>query len=248
MNDERPALNRVIRIAGRPGAVRATLEDDFHHFRVVLHHAEGRVTAVESDSPRFPYSLCPAAGLQLRQIVGMGLSEDMTAVFRIADAREQCTHQIDLAALAVTAAARGTTRRRYDLVVYDHRPGEGRHAMLSRDGAPLLDWTLDGYAIATPEPYAGRGLGSGFTAWVAQSLDPETAEAALVLRRGVFISGGRGMAERLDSYASARVSGGCWVQQPARAALAARQKGSTLDFTGRAALLTRADETWLAET
>lgn len=248
MNEDRPALNRVIRIAGRPGVVRATLEDDFHHFRVVLRHAEGRVTAVEADSPRSPYSLCPVAGLELRRIVGMVLSEDMTAVFRVADAREQCTHQIDLAALAVTAAARGTTRRRYDIVVYDRRPGEDRHALLSRDGAPLLDWTLDGYAIAAPEPYAGHQLGTGFTSWVAEALDPEAAEAALVLRRGVFISGGRGMAKQLDGYASAPVTSGCWVQQPARAPLAMRQKGSTQDFTGRAASLTQADEAWLAET
>jgi len=241
----RPALNRVVRIAARPGIVRAALEDDFHHFRVVLRHASGVVTGIEADSPRFPYSLCPVAGLRLRELIGMSLATDMTAVFRIADARDQCTHQIDLAALAVTAAARGTTRRRYDVVVYDPREGEPRRAVLERDGVKLLDWTLDGYAIAAPKPFAGHGLGSGFTAWVALALDAEAAEAALVLRRGVFISSGRGMAERLDAMQSAPVSGGCWVQQSDRAPFAKRQKGSTSDFTGRAELLTSEDEAWL---
>ncbi len=247
MNDvPPPALNRVIRLLGRPGVVRAVLEDDFHHFRVVLHHDAGGVQAVEADSPRFPYSLCPAAGLRLRELIGMPLTTDMTAVFRVANARDQCTHQIDLAALAVTAAARGTAQRRYDIIVHDRREGEDRHALLKRDGVPLLDWVLDGYAITAPAPYAGHGLGSGFTSWVAQAFEPEEAEAALVLRRGVFISGGRGMAAKLDSHSSAPISGGCWVQQPERAIHAVRQKGSTLDFTGRAEILTRADDDWLA--
>lgn len=241
----RPALNRVIRIAARPGVVRATLEDDFHHFRVTLRHENGLVTGIEAESPRFPYSLCPVAGLRLRDVIGMELTADMTAVFRVADARDQCTHQIDLAALAVTAAARGTNRRRYEIVVEDRREGEPRHALLWRDGVAMLDWTLDGYAIAAPEPFAGRGLGGGFTSWVAQALVAEDAEAALVLRRGVFISGGRGMAERLDAMASAPTTGGCWVQQSDRAPFATRQKGSTQDFTGRAELLTREDDAWL---
>lgn len=242
-----PALNRVIRIAARPGIVRATLEDDFHHFRVVLRHAAGRITAVETDSPRFPYTLCPVAGLRLQVLVGMPITDDMTAPFRLADARDQCTHQIDLAALAITAAARGTTRRRYDVVVRDEQAGRARHALLRRDGAEVLDWTLDGYAIVAPEPFAGQGLGSGFTSWVAQTFGAEEAEAALVLRRGVFISSGRGMAEVLDAMASAPISGGCWVQHPDRAPLALRQKGSTQDFTGRAEQLTRDDEAWLAD-
>ena len=245
-----PSLNRVIRITGGRGIVRAALEDDFHHFRVILRHDGDHVTAVEADSPRFPYSLCPVAGLRLRDIVGMTLTDDMTAIFRVTDARDQCTHQIDLAALAITAAARGTTERRYDMKIYDRQAGEDRHALLWRDGALVLDWVLDwvldGYAVAAPAPYAGRSLGSGFTFWVSQALDREAAEATLVLRRGVFISGGRGMAEQLDRRLSAPVSGGCWVQHAERAPFAVRQKGSTQDFTARAELLTRDDEAWLA--
>lgn len=247
MNPDMPALNRVIRIAARPEIVRATLEDDFHHFRVVLRHANGVVTAVETDSPRFPYTLCPVAGLRLQDLVGMPITEDMTAPFRVTDARDQCTHQMDLAALAITAAARGTTRRRYDIVVYDKQAGQTRHALLRRDGVEVLDWTLDGYAIVAPEAFVGQGLGSGFTSWVAQTFGAEAVEAALVLRRGVFISNGRGMAERLDAMGSAPISGGCWVQHPDRAPLALRQIGSTQDFTGRAEQLTQDDELWLAD-
>lgn len=240
-----PSLNRVVRLAGRPGEMRAVVEDDFHHFRVTLHHDGARVATLESASPRFPWSLCPAAGLELRALVGSALDKDMTGSFRIADARLQCTHQFDLAALAIANAARGTVTRRYDMVVPDTEDGR-RHATLARDGTPLLDWALDGYAIAAPPPWSGRGLGGGFTAWVAESLDADMAEAALVLRRAIFISGGRGMAERLDRMAHAPDRGGCWVQQPEQAVKARREIGSTQDFTGRADMLTLDDEDWLA--
>jgi hypothetical protein len=241
--DQTPALNRVIRIAGSPGMVRATLEDDFHHFRVILRHDGERVTDVAADSPRAPFSLCPAAGLRLCEIVGTSLTDDMTAIFRVANARDQCTHQFDLAALALAAAARSTVTRRYRAIVHDPRAGHDRHALLRRDGEPVLDWVLDGYAIVSPPPFAGRSLGAGFTAWAARDLDTETAEAALVLRRAVFISAGRGLA---DDFVSAPPTGGCWVQQPERAPDALRVKGSTRDFTGRVDKLTHSDEGWLA--
>jgi hypothetical protein len=56
------ALHGVIRLAGRQGEMRAALEDDFHHFRVVLCHDGSYVLAVSSEGLRVPYSLCPAPG------------------------------------------------------------------------------------------------------------------------------------------------------------------------------------------
>jgi len=243
--DALPSLNRVIRIAGRQCEIRVALEDDFHHFRLVLRHDGQSVTSVDSESPRFPYSLCPAAGLRLREIVGMPLTVDMTAVSRLTNAREQCTHQFDMAALAVTAAARGTLRRCYRLMVEDVREGSPRRARLERDDVQLLDWELEGSIISSPPPFAGRPIGAGFTAWALDALDPEFSEAALVLRRGVHISQGRGLGDMLDELGIPPSTGGCWVQQPQRAALASRQRRSTLDFTGRVEALTRDDDAWL---
>ena len=241
-------LNRVIRIVGGPGRIRVALEDDFHHFRLDLRHDGAHVTAIATEGLRTPYTLCAVAGHRLDEIRGMALSVDMTATFRLADARQQCTHQFDLAGLAVAAAARGTSARRYDIFVEDEAPGADRHAILSRDGVVALDWTLDGdYAVAAPAPYAGRALGSGFTAWVAETLSPEEAEAALVLRRGVFIAGGRAIAAQIDdTLPFAPATRGCWVQQPTQASRAARISGSTFDFGERALLLTRDDDAWLS--
>ena len=73
----------------------------------------------------------------------------------------------------------------------------------------------------------------------------DEAEAALVLRRAVFISGGRGVdLDAPDRRMGPR--GGCWAWQPERAQRAVRMVGSTLDFTDRADDLTAHDRGWLA--
>ena len=53
---------------------------------------------------------------------------------------------------------------------------------------------MSDYAVQEPAPYSGIGLGAGFSAWVARNLDEDEAEDALVLRRAIFISSGRGLA------------------------------------------------------
>lgn len=240
-----PALHRVIRITGRPGETRVALEDDFHHFRVTIQHDGAQVTGVSSTSPRTPYSLCPAAGARLAELVGMALTTDLPSVIRHTDARLQCTHQYDLAAIGITAAARGTAARRYDITIPDAADGHTL-AQLQRDGETMLEWGVAEYTITSPPPYAGLGLGAGFTDWVDRTLSADEAEAALILRRGVFISRGRGMAAFLDAQPRALPQGGCWVKQPGNAELARREIGSTLDFSGRSAALTRDDDAWLA--
>ena len=107
MNDA-PALNRVIRMAARAGLARASLEDDVHHFRIEVVHDGSRVTAVNSQSLRNPFTLCPAAGARLTELNGQSLTVCISDIFAATDARQQCTHQLDLAAFAIAAAARET--------------------------------------------------------------------------------------------------------------------------------------------
>jgi hypothetical protein len=246
---EMGALRRRIEIAARPdrgagGEARAVVEDDFHHFRVTVRHGGGRVTGVSSWSLRHPTAICPLAGGRLAELVGMGLAESSVAVMEQTDARQQCTHRIDLAGLAVAAAARGIARRTYEAEIPDRLDGRCGPS-LRRDGMPILTWEMAAGMIVGPEPYAGRGIGSGFTGWARETLSLDNAEAALVLRRAVFISGGRG----IDLDAPGRRTGpvgGCWTWQPEQAARAVRMVGSTQDFTDRADDLTRDDRGWLA--
>ena len=243
------SLYRCIEVASRSdgegqGEARAVVEDDFHHFRVTIRARKGRVSEAFSTAPRHPTVLCPTAGSRLVDLIGMPLSAVSAAVMQRTDARTQCTHMIDLAGLAVSALARGIARRNYAVEVPDRVDGR-THAQLHRDGEIVLQWEVDGQTIIGPKPFAGIGIGSGFTGWARDNLSLDEAEAALVLRRGVFISGGRG----IDLDAPGRATGpmgGCWVWQPDRAPLATRMVGSTLDFTGRREVLARDDQAWLA--
>jgi len=244
------SLRRRVEVSSRSdgpgsGEARGAVEDDFHHFKVTVRARDGLVAEVLSEAPRHPNALCPAAGERLVELVGMPLSEVSAAVMERTDARQQCTHQIDLAGLAIAALARGIARRAYEVEAPDRVDGRSR-ARLWRDGALLLEWEMDGPVILGPAPFTGVNIGAGFTAWARDNLDLDLAEAALVLRRGVFISSGR--AVDLDDPArrtGVGPMGGCWAWQPERAQLAFRVVGSSRDFTDRPEALARDDQDWL---
>ena len=188
---------RIELLTTSPSAVTGELEDSFHHFRVSIAHEAGRVTAVDGEAVRHPWSTCPDALAPLRALVGAPVTTDATAHGAHADARTTCTHWFDLAGLAMAQAGAGRERRRYDMVVGDRDRGRTT-ARLSRDGEPVLDWQVDVSTVLGPEPYAGQEMGRGFLAWANAELDPETAEAAIVLRRACRTS--LGLLMDLDDY------------------------------------------------
>ena len=238
----RRRIDIVSRTTASGGAARAVLEDDFHHFRVALSYRDGSVTQADGWALRNPYTACPAASGQLAALVGMALDSVANCVTRATDARLQCTHMLDLAGLAIAAAARGIGNRRYDIEV-PRRVDERTLGRLERDGLPLLEWRIDGDCITAPAAYAGINLREGMARWALTTLAEDEAEAALVLRRCVNIS--RGRERDLDLQPTARSSGNCYAQQPQRAAQAMRIVGSTLDFSERAAVLCADDREWL---
>jgi hypothetical protein len=217
-----------------PGqAVRAELEDDFHHFTVVVGHDGSMVTSVRTESIRYPWSTCPMAEQELAGIVGMTLSDRVTAVGKVVRGSSNCTHMFDLAGLAVAQAGRRRSERQYEMEVTDRVEGKG-HAVLWRDGRTMLSWALDGSWIVGPPPYAGQKLRGGFVPWAEQTLPPDEAEAAIVLRRGCEIAfGRRHPLDHLDNAGSllAGLSGVCFTFQPDRAGAARRMKGTAIDFT-----------------
>ncbi len=249
MTAQVPGLRRRIEIAtraapGGAGEARAVVEDDYHHFRVVVRHDGKAVTDASAESPRFPYVTCPLAGGRLQALVGMALSPASGEVHRFTDAAQQCTHMLDLAGLAVGSAARGVTRRRYEAQVPDDRDGR-THAQLFRDEEQVLAWDVQGDTIQGPDPlFANLGIHHGFARFVQERLDPEEAEAALILRRCVAITGGRG--QDLDARRFARPKLRCFTQQPDQAISALRVRKSTRDFTYRAHELCQDDQSWLA--
>src|SRR3990167_3132250 len=112
--------------------VRAALEDDFHHFRVELEIRDGRITSIQAEAPRHPYSLCPAAAQALQALQGSAPSRQAHSVHRVVDPSQQCTHLLDLAGLAGAAAARGLAHRRYDIEVPMRVAGRTRTTLARR--------------------------------------------------------------------------------------------------------------------
>jgi len=225
------------------GEVRATLEDDFHHFRVVVQYEFEQVTHVSGQALRHPYTLCPSALGQLPSLAGMRLDGVASSVTRATDAAQQCTHLLDLAGLAVAAAAHRRSHRQYDIEVSDRVEG-CTSALLRCDGLPLLQWDVQDTTITGPAPFVGVSLRHGLARFALETLAPDEAEAAIVLRRCAMISLGR--QKNLDAMVHAVPTGHCYVQQPERAEQALRVVGSTWDLTNRAAELCASDAPWLA--
>ncbi len=218
-----------------PTAVEAALEDDFHCFTVVVEHDARAVTGLTASAGRWPWSTCPAAGAQLELLVGMELSTRCTSVAAVTDPRWQCTHQFDLAGLAVAHAARGEAApRQYDVEVPPATAEGTRVPRLWRDGQLLLAWTIaSGTALTAPPPYTEAPWRGGFIKWADQTFEPDGAEAAIVLRRACDIGMGRGM--DLEGYRSADeladlMTGVCYTMQPEVMPGARREIGSIRDF------------------
>jgi Protein of unknown function (DUF2889) len=225
------------------GETRACLEDDFHHFRVRVDHVDGKVQQVDGWAVRHPYSTCPLAANQLSRLVNTPLNGLAHSVMRVTNPSEQCTHLIELAGLAIAAAARSISQRWYDIAVPGRVAGRTL-ATLDRDGSRMLAWELLDTTITGPAPFKGVSLREGMAAWALAHLPEEEAEAALILRRCALISLGR--AKNLDAQVHAEPTGRCFVQQPERAAQGLRRVGSIVDFSAAARDLCATDREWLA--
>ena len=238
---------RVIRMStcAHAGAtvVRAAIEDRFHNFRIEAHLFEGSVTSVDIDPIRYPYTLCPAAGSQLNLLSGQPVSRRMSDYSRNLDSRHQCTHQFDVAVMALALAARGVTQRRYDIEAEELAPDHFTGTVL-KDGLCVLEMEVRADVIVSPAELAGQSLGSGFTG-VVSTLDEELAESALLLRRMIYIVINARLAEEYERADHAPPFAGCWVQQPTRNKQAERIRGNILAGDTLATYLTGGDDEYL---
>lgn len=221
---------------------RCAVEDDYHRFRVLVEARQGRVSAVRTDARRSPNSLCQAAGGRLQELVGMALDPASAAVFAQTDQFQQCTHQLDLAGLGVAALALERPRRHFEILVPDRVDGRTT-AKLLVDGAERLVWQVDGMTVEGPEPYSGRSLGAGFSQFT-RTLDRDEAEAALVMRRGLFVSQGRGV--DFSALGHRGPVGGCWAWQPERMETLRRRPEDRRDFSQGGMVALAGETDWLA--
>lgn len=237
-------LHRLIRITVGPEEGRALLHDDFHHFRVRVRHDGATVLGISAEMLRGPYSLCPRAGEELRHLVGGAVTAGMGEVVARVAARRQCTHQLELAALAIAAIGRGRDCA-YDAGVRVVGPDRFDADAVCSSRISLA-WQVSGDHINAPGRFAGIGIGAGFSMWVTATLPAEEAECALVLRRCVVLARARRHLEKLDARSDAPANGYCWVQQPGTAESARRLRGVVRDYSASDVPLSPADREWLA--
>lgn len=213
---------RRIELAASTQSVVASVQDFQHHFEVTVHHDGELVTGIEPLAVRWPWSVCADAGGELRELVGRRIGEEP----HVRGADRHCTHQLDIAALAVRFAGLGLEHRIFDITIagWDQ---PGATAELVRDDGYGLSWTYERTTITWPPPFAGQSITHGFAAWARDALDPDTAEAALILRRAVWIAPARGLdLDQLDVIAESGIAAGsCYATQPERIHIVRRNKG-----------------------
>jgi hypothetical protein len=222
--------------------VAAGVEDEMHHFELTVRHDGSVVTAVGGTPVRWPWSPCYDSPNALAALVGLPLTATPADIAAWTDAREQCTHQFDLTTLAISHAARhvagGANRRDYVTEVPDWNEAPFT-ARLWRDGDLFLDWTCSRETVLEPEQFRGAPLKQRFFAWCANNLDSDTAEAAQMLRRAVWLSPARkvDLEDMDDATESGLALAICYTSQAERMPVAIRSRNSLRDFSTSAAPL-----------
>ena len=230
------ARRRFVAEARGPDRVWGAMEDEMHHFELELSHDGEKVVDVHGWAVRWPWGPCFDSPTALAALIGCPLSQQASMVGGFTVAREQCTHQFDLAVFVIAHAHRltlgGAARREYLTVVPDWLlPPFG--AYLWRDRLPLLSWLTDGATVLGPDPFRGVPLRSRFIEWCEASLDADLAEAAQMLRRGVWISPARRIdLEACDEATESSITPGvCYTTQPHRLTIAPRSRNSLRDYS-----------------
>lgn len=224
---------RGVRLTGRPGEVLAEVEDTHHGMRVWLRHDGVSVTGMHAETPRTPTNSCSGASLALKRLVGTSLAITQAGLYSSAEPSTHCTHLFDLAALAIAHAHRGTSTRRYDIIVPDEQ-ADGAVCTISCNGSVVHNWRIREGIIIAPQKFAEQVVLRGFIPWAARQFSGDELEAALVFQKGFFVSRAR---RRLYSAASGQsiatnlhMHGVCFAYQPERVE-AGVHTDSTRDFS-----------------
>jgi hypothetical protein len=238
-------FHRRVRIVGDTSTSSADVEDDEHRFGADIGHDGQRVLSVAGRAVRTPWTTCPLAAVQLAELRDTPLLSSPYKVLRQVRLAHQCTHMVDMAALAVCAAALGTTRRQYDcvLAVEDKGGADWRIGTLQRDNEPGTHWVVKDGVVLEPASYAGCEMQRSGR-WVEErAASIEEIESVFVMQRAMLVAGGKRVI--LDEHDTAAnqvwMTGACFAFQSSRIDEARRRFGSTRTFLQPAELLSDLD-------
>lgn len=221
-----PGMWRRIVLQPGPGWIGGALEDDMHRFHLRFDHDGERIIKAHAEALRHPWTACPGAAPHIAGELTGALLADVAA----RDPALHCTHLFDLAVI-LAAHAHDIAPSRFDMRVAD-RTGERTSATMAENGLAVLSWQLEGTAIVGDGNHAGRDLRK-LSTW-KQDLPPREAERATMLRRAVFISGGRQFTLPPGTTAADQGSlrmGVCFNYQLPQAAQSTRMPNWQSDFS-----------------
>lgn len=186
----RGIFRRRIRLAHEANLVTGMLDDTHHAIWVRIGHDGTVVTRVAGGFNRMPTTVCPGAGIALRELCGMPLTTPLSELYGDGRPQRNCTHMFDIAALAVVHATREIGPRVFDVTIPDAATGPQK-VEVRLDGGIIHNWLVDDGRIVDPLAYAGRAIIGGFSAWAFATFEGDFLEAALVLQKGWFLSRAR---------------------------------------------------------
>lgn len=183
LHNNAPAFWRRIDLHADATGARGEVSDNVHQFIVELRHDGETITKAGGLAVRVPWTTCPGAVGALKTLEGTSVRAGARVEV---DQFRQCTHMLDVAKLAIAQISRGG-RRTYDILVQSGENPETYRATIRRDGDILFEWHLQGEHVTAPEIFAGHMI-RGRAEWSDEvQADPDMKEAALVLRRCVFV-------------------------------------------------------------
>jgi hypothetical protein len=152
---------------------------------------------------------------------------------------------IDMAALAVSAAALGIRQRQYDavLTVEDKDGADWRIGTLQRDDDLPTLWVVEDGIVREPSFYSGCEMQRS-PRWIEErASNTKEIESVFVMQRAMLVSGGKRVV--LDQHETANdqvwKTGACFAFQSSRIAEARRRFGSSRTFTRSDELLADLD-------
>jgi hypothetical protein len=172
---------------------------------------------------------------QLQALSGAALLPSPFSVLRLTALAQHCTHLVDMAALAIAAAARGVRYRQYDAIIglADGDGADWRIGTLARDDGGTCRWVVRDGLVCEPSNYAGLEMRRA-ASWISSRTDDVDAiEETFVMQRAMLVAGGGRFVLDDHPKPSAHVwmVGACFAFQPSRIEQGRRQFGSTRSFT-----------------
>jgi hypothetical protein len=220
------------------GEVHGALEDCNHGFQVLVKYRGGRVTELQPQFMRIPFTACDGAWRPLSRLVDVSVSASTVELLAMAPPLSNCTHLHDLTLLSIAHTQREAVVVQYDAEVTDavDEVSQLRVWRTENDAERVLmhHWQATMMTIVLPEELKDNTLFMGFSRWANAQFSGLHNESAFILQKSNMVSIGRML--DVDGMVGNRAidendANSCFTYSPENAATAIRLGNTVRDFT-----------------